>query len=165
MDCRRCNGVLRKLALIEAGIELERAAKNKAADYAVQDPQNISYKEMMAAILNDDSEYVIPEQAPRVVLKRDRGHLWTNVPQRIIVHSPSGFEWGYGGSGPADLALNILAMCVPLRQAYQLHQDFKWKFIATMNWEGGVIEGEDIIAFLKEHAPQNLDRHGKDEPK
>ncbi len=24
-------------------------------------------------------------------------------------HSPSGFEWGYGGSGPAQLALAILA--------------------------------------------------------
>ena len=24
-------------------------------------------------------------------------------------HSPTGFEWGYGGSGPAQLALAILA--------------------------------------------------------
>jgi hypothetical protein len=29
--------------------------------------------------------------------------------QRIVYHSPTGFEWGYAGSGPADLALNILA--------------------------------------------------------
>ena len=26
----------------------------------------------------------------------------------IDYHSPDGFEWGYGGSGPADLALAIL---------------------------------------------------------
>lgn len=26
----------------------------------------------------------------------------------IVRHSPTGFEWGYGGSGPADLALSIL---------------------------------------------------------
>lgn len=31
----------------------------------------------------------------------------TNVPHLVAHHSPSGFEWGYGGSGPADLALNI----------------------------------------------------------
>jgi len=31
----------------------------------------------------------------------------TNVPWNIKYHSPSGFEWGYGGSGPADLALNL----------------------------------------------------------
>ena len=24
-------------------------------------------------------------------------------------HSPTGFEWGYGGSGPAQLALALLA--------------------------------------------------------
>lgn len=27
-------------------------------------------------------------------------------------HSPEGFEWGYGGSGPAQLALAILADCL-----------------------------------------------------
>lgn len=26
----------------------------------------------------------------------------------VVVHSPSGLEWGYGGSGPSDLALSIL---------------------------------------------------------
>lgn len=29
--------------------------------------------------------------------------------RHIRNHSPSGFEWGYGGSGPAQLALAILA--------------------------------------------------------
>ena len=32
----------------------------------------------------------------------------TNVPHLVVHHSPTGYEWGYGGSGPADLALNIL---------------------------------------------------------
>ena len=27
----------------------------------------------------------------------------------IVKHSPTGLAWGYGGSGPADLALSILA--------------------------------------------------------
>jgi len=27
----------------------------------------------------------------------------------IPYHSPDGFEWGYGGSGPADLSLSMLA--------------------------------------------------------
>ena len=26
----------------------------------------------------------------------------------LVNHSPSGFEWGYGGSGPAQLALALL---------------------------------------------------------
>jgi len=28
--------------------------------------------------------------------------------KHVLRHSPDGFEWGYGGSGPADLALAIL---------------------------------------------------------
>ena len=29
--------------------------------------------------------------------------------RHVAWHSPDGFEWGYAGSGPADLALSILA--------------------------------------------------------
>ncbi len=29
--------------------------------------------------------------------------------RHVMYHNPTGFEWGYGGSGPADLALSILA--------------------------------------------------------
>jgi hypothetical protein len=32
--------------------------------------------------------------------------------EEIANHSPDGFEWGYGGSGPAQLALAILADCL-----------------------------------------------------
>ena len=31
----------------------------------------------------------------------------TNAPRLVVHHSPAGFEFGYGGSGPADLALNV----------------------------------------------------------
>ena len=34
--------------------------------------------------------------------------IMVNVPHEITRKSPTGFEWGYGGSGPSDLALNIL---------------------------------------------------------
>jgi hypothetical protein len=34
-----------------------------------------------------------------------------NIPCRH--HSPTGMEFGYGGSGPADFALNILAIFIP----------------------------------------------------
>lgn len=32
--------------------------------------------------------------------------------QYIVKHSPDGFNWGYSGSGPADLALNMLFDCL-----------------------------------------------------
>ena len=87
-----------------------------------------------------------------LVLKREDGLVMTNVPHLVVHHSPTGFEWGYSGSGPADLALNICEMylrgagsqgekmkcfrgeCFTL--AWKLHQPFKRDFIATAPVEG-----------------------------
>lgn len=41
-------------------------------------------------------------------------------------HSPTGFEWGYSGSGPAQLALALLADHLgDDERAIALHQDLK----------------------------------------
>jgi hypothetical protein len=85
-----------------------------------------------------------------IVCSCNENGIQTNVPRRIVNHSPDGFEWGYGGSGPADLALNILSIFLGQEEAWRYHQDFKWAFIATMPHEGGVIKREDILNWLKE---------------
>ena len=90
----------------------------------------------------------------------------TNVPWSVVEHSPTGLRWGYGGSGPADLALNILNLFEPpgsdgqgsvkcfdgeaSRTAYELHKDFKARFLAGMPWEGGRILGTEIRAWISE---------------
>lgn len=51
---------------------------------------------------------------------------------KIYNHSPVGFNWSYGGSGPAQLALAILLKFLPIEQAVKYHQQFKWKYIATL---------------------------------
>ncbi|MGE5584440.1 MAG: DUF6166 domain-containing protein [Bacillota bacterium] len=86
-----------------------------------------------------------------IVCKRMNGVATVNVPHRLVFHSPTGFEWGYGGSGPSDLALNILAAFVDDDTAYRLHQDFKWDVIAKLPREGGVIKRADTIAWLQAH--------------
>lgn len=49
-------------------------------------------------------------------------------------HSPDGFSWGYLGSGPAQLALAILAdYTLDDQFALRHYQDFKKKFIATQD--------------------------------
>ena len=61
-------------------------------------------------------------------LKRDsQGYATANVPHVIVRHSPTGFEWGYGGSGPAELALNILSAIVGRETAEEMgiYQKFK----------------------------------------
>jgi hypothetical protein len=53
--------------------------------------------------------------------------------QSVFNHSPDGFAWGYGGSGPAQLALAILlAAGVPESSALALHQEFKRRFIEPL---------------------------------
>jgi len=48
-------------------------------------------------------------------------------------HSPTGFEWGYGGSGPAQLALALLVDVLKnRRRALRLHQQFKFAVIANL---------------------------------
>ena len=48
-------------------------------------------------------------------------------------HSPTGFEWGYCGSGPAQLALAILAdHLADDREALNLYQRFKWAVIVGL---------------------------------
>jgi hypothetical protein len=51
---------------------------------------------------------------------------------RVVNHSPAGFSWGYGGSGSVQLALAVLIEILPEKKAVAIHQDFKWKFIATL---------------------------------
>lgn len=49
--------------------------------------------------------------------------------QKMINHSPDGFNWGYGGSGPAQLALAII---LELNSKCDGYQQFKWDFIAEL---------------------------------
>lgn len=52
--------------------------------------------------------------------------------QKIRNHSPDGFNWGYGGSGPAQLALAILANYMDDESAVWYYQQFKFTFIAGL---------------------------------
>jgi hypothetical protein len=48
-------------------------------------------------------------------------------------HSPTGFAWGYGGSGPSQLALAILADYLrDDHTALTLYMDFKWAVITRL---------------------------------
>jgi hypothetical protein len=76
-------------------------------------------------------------------------------------HSPDGFNWGYGGSGPAQLALAI--MCdvfgTPkreerLRGIHPVHyQDFKFAFVAKLpagkSWRATEDEIREAVLVLR----------------
>lgn len=64
-------------------------------------------------------------------------------------HSPDGFEWGYGGSGPAQLALAILCEHFGdkvLAQAW--YQQFKFRVIAAIKSDEFVFTTDEITREL-----------------
>ena len=88
----------------------------------------------------------------------------------VSYHSPDGFEWGYAGSGPADLALAILAdyfnesaefvlaalrsMWTPRSKAATLHQSFKEQFLAVEHRDEWQLHSDVIEAWLQTPAVQ-----------
>lgn len=83
---------------------------------------------------------------PAIVRVEDRtfhNKVYVSLPldpcHGIANHSPDGFQWGYAGSGPSQLAL---AICVDhlgdVALARRVYQDFKMAVIAlikTDEWE------------------------------
>ena len=101
-------------------------------------------------------------------------------PLRHVQYHSESLDYGYGGSGPADTALSILANYFgerPRRTSKRLfngeyrcwhyHQDFKRDFVAGWGAEAGdddswQISGDEIAAWLeKQPAYEPVDQHGR----
>lgn len=73
-----------------------------------------------------------------------------------VYHSPDGFEWGYGGSGPADLARSIVADLA--RHDATLGEDpsslspnyqrVKFALVAALPYQGGEITEAQVREVL-----------------
>jgi hypothetical protein len=65
-------------------------------------------------------------------------------------HSPTGFEWGYCGSGPAQLALAILAdHLADDRQALDVYQRFKWAVVTKLPKKRWMLNSHVIDLILQ----------------
>lgn len=109
----------------------------------------------------DTNVYVSP--------RGDQAHVY-GLPH-IPHHSPTGFEWGYGGSGPADLALAILAdyfgetpeavkasletVWAPRTKTQALYQGFKWTLVAGFGADWS-LTAEQIEEWLGTLQAQDL---------
>ena len=70
-------------------------------------------------------------ETKRVVV--DGEWLMPGRSQKLFNHSPDGFNWGYGGSGPSQLALALLLKFgLSDELAVRHHQRFKFDIIATL---------------------------------
>lgn len=74
-------------------------------------------------------------------------------------HSPTGFEWGYGGSGPAQLAWAILytvfskvlnkSKVDTWADTALYYQRYKWQVIAGLPYQGWQLSSEGVLDWLQ----------------
>lgn len=75
--------------------------------------------------------------------------------KHVCRHSPDGFNFGYGGSGCADLALSILSDFLgDLPAAEIAYQEFKRFHISTFKGNSMSITGHEIRSWLELVFPQ-----------
>ena len=67
-------------------------------------------------------------------------------------HSPTGPAWGYGGSGPAQLALAILLAVTDEATAERFYQQFKWSVIAPIEADRWALDSGDVLGWLESAA-------------
>lgn len=108
----------------------------------------------------------------------ERRTLRSNLPHRHHHHSDD-FEVGFAGSGPAEFALNILAVALPGEpggatvalhdgsrvsgEAWDRHQEFKRQLVARLPRGGGIIPAADLAAWLERERAAS-DGAAADEP-
>lgn len=66
----------------------------------------------------------------------------------MLKHSPDGFEWGYGGSGPADLALSLLTHAVGSEIAERYYQRFKALVVSQLAPDAWELGATDIRGWV-----------------
>jgi hypothetical protein len=69
-------------------------------------------------------------------------------PSRKLVNKSTEFSWGFGGSGPAQLALALLYdVTGDHHLSLDYYQDFKWSVVAGWS-ETWVITREEILKWI-----------------
>lgn len=168
MNCRICKRPLTDPKSIERGMG------NICAGHAGSDSiegredvakrKDLSFEDVYNGTVPFSEGFVMERAGSKGSADVDR-YVVTNVPHLVVHHSPNGFEFGYGGSGAADLALNAVQLYLNMvgyagdktkcfdgncwTLAWMLHQDFKRMFIANAPRQGMTIPFEKIDAWMR----------------
>ena len=162
--CAICNRELTNPESVR--LEIGPICRARLDDQAQQGHAEDDFKVMLSLY-----DYPLDEEVR--CIRHEDGVKATNVPHIVTRHSPTGYEWGYGGSGPAELALNICEYYVRVLRnegvdigkahnfregvahdmALKVYQEFKATFIAGMPHSGGAIKANYIMSWIKERIP------------
>lgn len=179
MSCICCNKPLKRRESIQRGMGpvcyARKMAKIESEAEEFTDKVDLPFdSETMDIVCQKE---VIPNNEPFSPL----GPTWRNhfnIFQIYKHHSPTGMNWGYGGSGPADFAMNILELffraagekptskitCYDDGETYKmpicewtlvLYQDFKRDIVCALPEEGGTIKGDEVRAWIEKAKVEN----------
>ncbi len=76
-------------------------------------------------------------------------------------HSPTGLEWGYGGSGPAQLALALAVDVAGAKAGQAVYQRLKWFLVARLpmgRWLISASRVHQAIKYLVDNRPDEAKR-------
>ena len=98
-----------------------------------------------------------PEEMQDIVLWRDaRGTARASMGTaegaplpHVVRHSPTGFEWGYGGSGPSDLALSVLTAVAGAETAERYYRALVAEVITRVPRSGGLLRAERARDWIR----------------
>jgi hypothetical protein len=97
--------------------------------------------------ISDNDDY--PHTGTVLIYETGRSHRPLPKCLDHVNHSPDGFAWGYGGSGPAQLAYAILFDVTDDRDKSQrFYQDYKWAVVARLPREPWTITAESVLEWL-----------------
>jgi hypothetical protein len=75
-------------------------------------------------------------------------------------HSPTGYGWGFGGSGPAQLALALLVDAVGVERATRFYQRYKFDVVAqwpqSCEW---TTSAEEIRQWVADQERRQVEEH------
>ncbi|WP_058827163.1 DUF6166 domain-containing protein [Haloferax sp. Q22] len=118
---------------------------------------NSNSLEQSRASGNADVVYVGYRRRGRTIVEKqpDQEQLTLDRSLELANHSPSGFSWGYAGSGPAQLALALLLDYTDDKDvALEEYMEFKTKVVSQLEctepdgcWR---LTGREIDAALRE---------------
>ena len=85
-----------------------------------------------------------------VVVTDARGSRTLDPRLDLRNHSPAGFEWGYGGSGPAQLALALAADVLGVDEAaLGVYQRLKFRVVGGLPSDGWTLTDAEVADAIR----------------
>jgi hypothetical protein len=97
------------------------------------------------------------------IVKVHSGPAERDLPMRLDIrqHSPTGFEWGYGGSGPAQLALALVAdACGDHFAVPSIYQILKRSVVAQLASDGWSLTAIEVQSWVQDILTARAERTG-----